>query len=841
MDPTNLLQTPVDQFSAQENQFPPGYMTPALQKSMNDYAAALLKNSQGTVPGTKGGWTVGLQHMIDALVGGNQAYRANQGQLAGRSYDVAGLPTRQIPFAPNDLSDAPPATLPGGAKNSYSKEGTDVIGDMESGGRYDNVTTTVNPRTGQKQSALGKYGVMDFNVGPWTQQILGKAMTPQEFLSNPQAQDLVAKTKLGEYTAKYGPEGAGRAWLGGEGGVSHPERSDAFGTTVGDYGKRYARALGFNGQPATPDAGGQGAIVRALAASKAPAATPGVPSGEAAQPLISPFAVPARPHISEQNFRRTQAGSWLSPEQQKLSSDAYYGEFQPITVPYMGGNVIVNPANRSQQFWSPGVKMDATSEAKGVKAPTPFITNPDGTITYLGEKSQGGAGPKQNTGQVPTSASAPAPLIKNDPIVTEVPDTAPAVPAVPAATPAPATPAVPATPAATPAVTPPAQPQLPLNIRGDVAPTNQVVSNVPMATAGKPVVPGPAETGSDAIAKAQGGLPPTALGIAPPTETGPMGAKVAQALATQPPVGPKGVQTAEVPSKLRELGDYGIDLEHRTKLVDQDAEKYSKNIDDYGRISQIATKSLPQLKVAMQMANDKRYYSGVLSDPYTWLKKGSAALAGTAIGKAFGFKDKAAAAPMEVFDKILSGNIVNDLKVLLGGLGQIRLAEIDLITKSVANRYNTIAANKAVLNMMVREHTQAANVGNIVANYDKGWVLDDKDNWVRRTGATSNADLNTKINDYIQRHPLFSDEEIANINKTLDLSNPVENEKVPYQKTRDELANAAKVPGFTSPASATEAPKTGTPAATAPTQAPATPAKPAPTQRFQYDQNGNRL
>ena len=115
---------------------------------------------------------------------------------------------------------------------------------QESGGRYNNVTTTTNAKTGQPQSALGAYGIMEDNVGPWSKEILGKEVSRAEFLASPTLQDQIYRGKMGQYIDKYGVEGAGRAWLGGEGAVNAPDRSDAFGTTVGNYGSRFASLVG---------------------------------------------------------------------------------------------------------------------------------------------------------------------------------------------------------------------------------------------------------------------------------------------------------------------------------------------------------------------------------------------------------------------------------------------------------------------------------------------------------------------------------------------------------------------------------------------------------------------
>lgn len=116
-----------------------------------------------------------------------------------------------------------------------------AIAGIESGGRYDAVGPIANSKGNR---AYGKYQVMDFNVGPWTQEVLGQSMTPQEFVANPQAQDAVYKAKFGQYAQKYGPEGASRAWFAGEGGMNNPNAADVNGMTVQNYGQKFAQAYG---------------------------------------------------------------------------------------------------------------------------------------------------------------------------------------------------------------------------------------------------------------------------------------------------------------------------------------------------------------------------------------------------------------------------------------------------------------------------------------------------------------------------------------------------------------------------------------------------------------------
>src|SRR5262245_50176588 len=61
------------------------------------------------------------------------------------------------------------------------------ISAIESGGRYD----LQGPVTRSGDRAYGKYQVMGANVGPWTREVLGREMSPQEFLANSDAQEKV--------------------------------------------------------------------------------------------------------------------------------------------------------------------------------------------------------------------------------------------------------------------------------------------------------------------------------------------------------------------------------------------------------------------------------------------------------------------------------------------------------------------------------------------------------------------------------------------------------------------------------------------------------------------------
>src|SRR5262245_33974918 len=155
----------------------------------------------------------------------------------------------------------------------------DAISAIESGGNY----ASLGPLTRGGDRAYGRYQVMGANVGPWTRQHLGRELSPQEFLANPQAQDAVFNAQFGQYVKKYGPEGAARAWFAGEGGMNDPNRKDVLGTSVADYGRKFMAGMpadapspSFIGPPAPVGMLGPDATANAAPAAGQPGAMPGL-------------------------------------------------------------------------------------------------------------------------------------------------------------------------------------------------------------------------------------------------------------------------------------------------------------------------------------------------------------------------------------------------------------------------------------------------------------------------------------------------------------------------------------------------------------------------------------
>lgn len=187
-----------------------------------------------------------------SALGSAIAYRRALSDL-GRQ-EAAGRKSAQEAFAPiqqflTGQGGQTPASFTDGGPEAYRE----AISSIESSGNY----SAIGPETG-KGRAYGRYQVMDFNIGPWTEEVLGQRLTPQEFLNNPQAQDAVFDAKFGQAVRMYGnPQDAASVWFTGRPAAEGAGRSDVLGTTGAQYVQKFNRALG--GQDAIAAAAPQGA------------------------------------------------------------------------------------------------------------------------------------------------------------------------------------------------------------------------------------------------------------------------------------------------------------------------------------------------------------------------------------------------------------------------------------------------------------------------------------------------------------------------------------------------------------------------------------------------------
>lgn len=128
----------------------------------------------------------------------------------------------------------------------------EAIRQVESSGRYG----LLGPVVKSGDRAYGAYQVMGNNIPAWTKEVLGKSMTPGEFLKDQKAQDAVAYAMLNKYQNQYGsPQAAASMWFTGR--PSAPNARDILGTSGADY---VNKVMGLMAPPL-----GQGSIAPQMA------------------------------------------------------------------------------------------------------------------------------------------------------------------------------------------------------------------------------------------------------------------------------------------------------------------------------------------------------------------------------------------------------------------------------------------------------------------------------------------------------------------------------------------------------------------------------------------------
>lgn len=267
---------------------------------------------------------------------------------------------------------------------------------------------------------------------------------------------------------------------------------------------------------------------------------------------------------------------------------------------------------------------------------------------------------------------------------------------------------------------------------------------------------------------------PGMLGFAPPDTT--VSGK------GLPPALPDGlVKTAQaVDPDIQEKADWSqarkLDFERQKHYNTKDIDAAEKQYDNLSVQGQTAAQTKSQLELARSMVEDPRLYQGVGSDIAKLLKQAQVLFGG----------DPEAASRMETFEKIISGQIVQDLKTQLQGLGQVRVAEIDLLSKAAASTNRTQPANRAVLELMIRTHDQIENLAAVARDYKLGYRFDKDGNAVMSANRDfSKAGMDAALARYIKANPILTPKERANYEflfKNVD--------KAKYESTKKQLEDA---------------------------------------------------
>src|SRR6185312_8016775 len=124
---------------------------------------------------------------------------------------------------------------------------------IESAGSGD--YSAIGPTSPKLGRALGRYQIMEANIGPWSKEALGREVTPDEFMADPKIQDAIFDHKFGSYVQQYGnPQDAASMWFTGKPAAEGANRRDVLGTTGSAYVSKFNQALGSSPAVAANDA-----------------------------------------------------------------------------------------------------------------------------------------------------------------------------------------------------------------------------------------------------------------------------------------------------------------------------------------------------------------------------------------------------------------------------------------------------------------------------------------------------------------------------------------------------------------------------------------------------------
>lgn len=124
---------------------------------------------------------------------------------------------------------------------------------VETGRERGDPYANLGPKTKSGAYAVGKYQIMSSNVGPWTKEALGKAMSPDEFKNNPDAQEKTAAYMINQNLTKgYSPDDTASIWFSGRPMKKAGNAKDSFGTSVPTYVKVFNKGRELYHQQTPP-------------------------------------------------------------------------------------------------------------------------------------------------------------------------------------------------------------------------------------------------------------------------------------------------------------------------------------------------------------------------------------------------------------------------------------------------------------------------------------------------------------------------------------------------------------------------------------------------------------
>ena len=197
-----------------------------------------------------GGADAGAENAVSSILGGSKStatMSVNAGVVnvngalgvGGGTGGLGDTVSRLLKGGNDNYAPGAVTRLPLGDLASY-REAIKSVESAGSGGY-----SALGPMLKNGNQALGAYQVMSNNLPSWSQEALGKTLSPSQFLADPNAQDKVFDHFFGKSLQKYGnAQDAASVWFTGRPQSGAAGSIDVLGTTGTEYVDKFNNALG---------------------------------------------------------------------------------------------------------------------------------------------------------------------------------------------------------------------------------------------------------------------------------------------------------------------------------------------------------------------------------------------------------------------------------------------------------------------------------------------------------------------------------------------------------------------------------------------------------------------
>lgn len=204
--------------------------------------------------------SIDMQKGVVSVLGGNQ-----NNSVSVKQYPLNMVAGFRKPPTPQEIqkfnqvasSRIPPQEQAALRNETHADLNPTVAGivNVESGGSK-NPYTSISIPSKNGDRAYGYSQIMGANIPSWTREALGHPLTPQQYLSNPEAQVQTTQYHVNKLLQQgYSPQEVGSIWFSGRTTDKAGNAKDAYGTSVSQYlekfNKGYLKARSDSEVPAS--------------------------------------------------------------------------------------------------------------------------------------------------------------------------------------------------------------------------------------------------------------------------------------------------------------------------------------------------------------------------------------------------------------------------------------------------------------------------------------------------------------------------------------------------------------------------------------------------------------